>query len=152
MNNYYITVKLSDNYLYNDTIYNGTMTIAMQCCALIAGIIHIFIFLMESCWFMRPYIYKRFGAKNLEGAKARQLFAFNQGFYNLFLAIGVLLGLVLLRVGHNPVVAETLILFSCASMTGAALVLMLSGGRNMLLATIIQGLPPGLAWLFYSLI
>ena len=102
---------------------------------------------MESLWFMRPHIHKRFGAATREDAEARRLFAFNQGFYNLFLAFGVFIGLAMLHAGGNPVVGETLVLCSCASMLGAAIVLFFSAGRRMLRAAVMQGAFPLLAWI-----
>ena len=104
---------------------------------------------MESLWFMRPGIHKRFGAATTADAEARRLFAFNQGFYNLFLALGVFIGLSLLHAGGNPVVAQTLVLFGCASMLGAGVVLFFSAGRRMLRAAIVQGVFPLLAWVFW---
>ena len=104
---------------------------------------------METLWFMRPGIHRRFGAATTADAEARRLFAFNQGFYNLFLAVGVFIGLGLLHAGGNPVVGQTLVLFSCASMLGAGVVLFFSAGRPMLRAAIMQGVFPLLAWVFW---
>lgn len=95
---------------------------------------------------MKPSVYKRFGAITREDAEAKRLFAFNQGFYNLFLAIGVFIGLVLLQSGGNVVVAQTLVLFSCACMLCAGVVLLFSGGRRMLRAAVMQVTFPFLAW------
>src|SRR5690348_11657214 len=104
---------------------------------------------MESLWFMQPKIHKRFGAATTSDAEARRLFAFNQGFYNLFLAVGVFIGLGLLHAGRNPVVGQTLVLFGCASMLAAAVVLLSSAGRRMLRAAVMQGIFPLLAWVFW---
>jgi putative membrane protein len=51
--------------------------------------------------------------------------AFNQGFYNLFLAIAVAVGIVLLAAGQTAVGA-TLVLTGAGSMAAAALVLFAS--------------------------
>ena len=67
--------------------------------ALIAMAIHAYFFLLESVWFMRPVVWSRFGLKSVEHAAIVRSFAFNQGFYNLFLAIGVLVGLSLIATG-----------------------------------------------------
>jgi len=123
------------------------MNLATQCFATLAGALHILIFCMESLWFMRPAVHKRFGAATTADAERNRLFAFNQGFYNLFLAIGVLLGLILLHFGDNLVVAETLVLFNCACMFSAGIVLFLSAGRRMLRAAFIQSIFPCLVWL-----
>lgn len=117
--------------------------------AFLAAALHVLIFCMESLWFMKPRIHRRFGAATTADAEARRLFAFNQGFYNLFLAAGVFVGLALLHAGANPVVGETLVLFGCASMLGAGVVLFLSAGRPMLRAAVMQGIFPLLAWVFW---
>jgi putative membrane protein len=125
------------------------MTLAAELSAFLAAALHVLIFCMESLWFMRPGVHKRFGAATTADAEARRLFAFNQGFYNLFLAVGVLVGLGLLHAGGNPVIGQTLVLFGCASMLGAAVVLLSSAGRRMLRAATMQGVFPLLAWLFW---
>lgn len=121
------------------------MNLASQVFAGIAAALHVLIFCMESLWFMRPQVYKRFGASTAADAEARQLFAFNQGFYNLFLAIGCGLGLVLLQIPDYVTAGRSLVLFTCASILGAGLVLLYSGGRRMLRAAVMQGGPPLLA-------
>ena len=127
------------------------MNLATQCFALLAAALHVLVFCMESLWFMQPKVHKRFGAATTADAEARRLFAFNQGFYNLFLAIGVFVGLALLHLGGNMIVGETLVLFNCGCMLGAGVVLFFSAGRQMLRAAVIQGIFPLLAWGFWLL-
>jgi len=122
------------------------MNPASQLFALLAGVLHVVIFCMESLWFMRPKIHKRFGAATTADAEARRLFAFNQGFYNLFLAVGVIAGLALIDFGGDATVGRTLVLFSCACMAAAGVVLFFSAGRRMLQAAVIQTIFPLLAW------
>ena len=57
----------------------------------IALLFHIWAFLMESLFFMNPKVYPLFGARSAEEAQAVKLMTFNQGFYNLFLALWLLL-------------------------------------------------------------
>lgn len=122
------------------------MNLASQGFALLAAVLHVLIFCMESLWFMRPNVHQRFGAATTADAEARRLFAFNQGFYNLFLAIGIFIGLALLHGGGNAVIGQTLVLFNCACMLGAAIVLFFSAGRPMLRAAAMQGSFPLIAW------
>ncbi|HJW08315.1 MAG TPA: DUF1304 domain-containing protein [Holophagaceae bacterium] len=122
------------------------MNLAAQVFAMLACLLHVAIFCMESLWFMRPSIHRRFGAQTPEDAEARRLFAFNQGFYNLFLALGIAVGLVLLHAGGHLAAARALILFNCACMLGAGLVLLVSAGKRMARAAVIQALFPALAW------
>ena len=123
------------------------MSPASQVFALLAAALHVLIFCMESLWFMNPKVHKRFGAATAADAEARRLFAFNQGFYNLFLAIGIFAGLALLQLHGNVIVAQTLVLFNCAAMVGAGMVLFLSAGSVMLRAATIQAIFPLLAWI-----
>jgi len=123
------------------------MNLASQAFAFLAAALHVLVFCMESLWFMRPSVHKRFGAATTADAEARRLLAFNQGFYNLFLAIGIFAGLALLHTGNNVTVVQTLVLFSCACMVGAGVVLFLSAGRKMLRAAVMQIVFPLLAWI-----
>ena len=122
------------------------MNLASQAFALLAAFLHVLVFCMESLWFTRPNVHKRFGAATTADAEALRLFAFNQGFYNLFLSIGIIVGLALLNLGGNVLVAQTLVLFSCACMLGAGVVLFFSAGSPMLRAAAIQAAFPLLAW------
>ena len=125
------------------------MNLVTQVFAMLAGLLHVFVFCMESLWFMQPKIHRRFGAQTTADAEARRLFAFNQGFYNLFLAIGIAVGLALLHTGGDLAVARALILFNCACMLGAGIVLLASAGKQMARAAVIQALFPALAWSFW---
>ncbi|WP_238846588.1 DUF1304 family protein [Nocardia arthritidis] len=65
--------------------------------------------------------------------------AFNQGFYNLFLAIGTLVGVVLVR--SAPAAGWALVVMGCGSMLAAAVVLV-AGDRHFVRAAAIQGVFP----------
>lgn len=118
------------------------MNLASQIFAGLAAVFHILFFCMESLWFMRPQVFARFGAKSQAEAESQRLFAFNQGFYNLFLALGCIAGIVLLQSPEWALVGRTLVIFACACMLGAAGVLIYSSPQKMLRAAAIQGLPP----------
>jgi putative membrane protein len=63
--------------------------------------------------------------------------AYNQGFYNLFLALGAGTGLVMLTI--NTTIALTLIVASSLSMVGAGVVLFFSVKRSRPAAMIQAG-------------
>jgi putative membrane protein len=71
--------------------------------------------------------------------------AYNQGFYNLFLAIGAFIGIGLVALGGpgsaQDVAGWTLIFSCCGSMLLAAAVLALTG-RKYLRAALTQGTTP----------
>lgn len=116
------------------------MSTAMMVFAVIAALFHLMAFVMESLLFMRPQIHKRFNAKTKEEAEATRLFAFNQGFYNLFLVVGLVGGMILWQTGMM-VVGSTLVIFTCASMVGAGCVLFYSSPK-MLRVALYQAVPP----------
>ena len=115
------------------------MTAIMWLAAIVAGTIHVVIFGMESLWWTTPGVRARF-RQSPEQADATKLLAFNQGFYNLFLAIGTFAGLGLVLIGHARV-GWTLVYWNCVFMLGAALVLAGSAPR-MRRGAIIQGTAP----------
>jgi len=111
--------------------------------AIVAGLIHLWFFVLESLWFMRPAVYRRFSIESEADATVVRSFAFNQGFYNLFLAAGVAIGIALIAM-RDPASGEAILLFSCGSMIAAGLVLYLHNPR-FLRAAAIQAVPPLIA-------
>jgi putative membrane protein len=111
--------------------------------ALVAALVHVWFFAMESVWFLRPTVWRRFGVASDQEARADRSWAYNQGFYNLFLAAGVAIGLALVAMG-DPTAGRAIVLFACGSMVVAALVLV-AHRRELLRAAILQGLPPLIA-------
>lgn len=106
----------------------------------LAALLHVYIFWMESVAWTRPEVWRRFGVADQAGAEITRPMAYNQGFYNLFLAVGALLGVILWFTGH-PIAGRTLALFCTASMVLAASVL-LTTGRKYLQAALTQGTLP----------
>jgi putative membrane protein len=82
---------------------------------------------------------KVFGVKDAE-AQIIKPFAFNQGFYNLFLALAVLFGLHLRTAEMTAAAGSVLIIYGLASMIAAGVVLVLSTPR-LWRAALIQILP-----------
>ena len=111
--------------------------------AFVAALLHVYIFTMESVTWTRPATWKRFGVASQADAETTRPLAYNQGFYNLFLAVGALIGAGAVLLGQ-PVVGWTLIFASCGSMLLAAAVLALTG-RKYLRAAAMQGTTPLLA-------
>lgn len=115
------------------------MLAVMWLSAILAGVVHVLIFCMESLWWTTPKVRERF-RQTPERADATKLFAFNQGFYNLFLAIGTFAGLAQVLMGH-PSSGLTLVSWNCLSMLGAAVVLAASAPQ-MRRGALIQGAAP----------
>lgn len=113
----------------------------------LAALLHVYIWTMESLTWRKPATWKRFGVASQEDAETQALFAFNQGFYNLFLAIIAGAGIAAIVVADNYPVGWALILSACGAMLGAALVLR-SCGKEYTRAAATQGLFPLLAIVF----
>ncbi|WP_412928735.1 DUF1304 domain-containing protein [Microbacterium jepli] len=103
--------------------------------AALAGVLHVAIFAMESVLWTKPAVWRRFGLADQADADTTRPMAYNQGFYNLFLAIGTFIGIVLLWAGPADgaaaIAGRTLLLFSLGSMVAAALVLTTSGAKYL---------------------
>lgn len=115
------------------------MIVVMWLAGILAGAIHVLIFCMESLWWTTPAVRQRF-RQTPEQAETTRLLAFNQGFYNLFLAAGVFGGLALFFLGHERP-GMVLISWSCLCMAGAAVVLAASA-PGMRRGALIQGGAP----------
>ena len=111
--------------------------------ALVAAGIHAWFFVLESLWFLRRAVYRRFGLDSEEQARIVRSFAYNQGFYNLFLAAGATGG-VALALSGNPGAGLPVLLFACGSMVAAGVVLV-THNRAFARAAAIQILPPLMA-------
>lgn len=120
-----------------------------QVCFSLGAVIHILIFTLEALIWGTPYANKAFGVTK-EQAEELRLFAYNQGFYNLFLTLEVFVGLGLYRFSPYPEAGIALIIFGAASMFLASLVLLKSSPK-LLRAVLIQGGIPllGLLGLFF---
>ncbi len=114
----------------------------------IAALLHVYIFTLESLNWLKPATRKIFGVRSQADAETIRPMAYNQGFYNLFLAIEAGLGVILL--GVSTTVAITLILVGVGSMLFAALVLLLSS-KTSRRAALTQGVPPLLGLVFLLL-
>jgi putative membrane protein len=118
---------------------NAGMNVVAQVGVVLAGLVHVLIFAMESVLFTRAQVYGRFRTRAEDVGTVRQ-WAFNQGWYNLFLAAGAIGGVIAVHAG-NVGAGRSVALFSCACMLGAALVLACSD-RRMLRGALMQGVLP----------
>jgi putative membrane protein len=144
------------------------MPVAAQILAVLAALIHVFFFYLESIAWSKPSTWKTFGLKSQDEAEVTKGLALNQGFYNLFLAIGVIVGVVVV----NSLPDETsiyaygddlpwwsspfalsadVVTFCLLSMLAAALVLLISSKGKMARGAAIQGLLPAVALLVIAL-
>ena len=115
----------------------------------LAGLLHVYFFVLESVVF-RTRGRKVFGVPEAD-VETVAFSMYNQGFYNLFLGIGVLVGVIGSWCGWDPQ-GSTLVVYGCLFMIGAALVLVIARPA-MARGAAIQGVLPLLAlvaaWLLH---
>lgn len=114
----------------------------------LAALLHVLIFILESVRWMQPSTWRIFNVRDREQAETLRPMAYNQGFYNLFLAIGAFAGLALFIAGDLPFAARALVLFSTASMLAAAIVLTTTG-PGYLRPALIQGALPLIGFVLF---
>jgi putative membrane protein len=107
----------------------------------LAALTHVYIWVLESVLWSTPSTYRTFGVRSAEEAETLRPMAYNQGFYNLFLAFGVVVGIVLTWVDEFHMAGLAVMLFACLSMVLAAVVLITSN-RRMARAALVQGAFP----------
>lgn len=116
--------------------------------AALASALHVYIFVLESVLWTAPRTRATFGTTADEAAATKEL-AFNQGFYNLFLAIVTMVGVVAVAVDATAVGAA-LVFAGAGSMVLAAAVLLISS-PDKARAALTQGTLPLLAVLVLTL-
>ena len=106
----------------------------------IAAAIHVYIFYLESVAWSKPRTWKSFGLRSQAEADTVKPMAFNQGYYNAFLALGAIAGIVLVAAG---LVQSGIALanFAGLSMVLAATVLITSSPK-LARAAVLQGGAP----------
>jgi putative membrane protein len=118
------------------------MNAVTQIFAIIAALFGITAFVLESLLFHRRSV-QTFLLGRPEPAASVRLWAFNQGFYNFFLAAGPVAGLVAYHLGHQSV-GRALVIYACAFMAASGVVLLVSD-RTLWRTMIGQSGPPLLA-------
>ena len=108
----------------------------------LGGLLHVYIFTMESLTWTSKRTRAAFGT-TAEEAETTKLLAFNQGFYNLFLAIITGVGIGAVEIGHRGIGAA-LILAGVGSMAAASAVL-LASAPDKARAALTQGTFPVIA-------
>jgi putative membrane protein len=109
----------------------------------LAGLLHLYFFVLESLVF-RTRGFRVFGVPR-DDVETVAFPMYNQGFYNLFLGAGVLVGVVGSWRGWDPQ-GSTLVVYGCLFMVGAALVLV-TARPAMARGAAVQGVLPLLALL-----
>ena len=114
----------------------------------LAALLHVYIFVLESFTWTTARTRKVFGT-TAEEAQTTKMLAFNQGFYNLFLAVIAAVGIAAVVLGHRSVGAA-MIFAAVGSMLAAAIVLLVSS-PDKARAAVTQGTFPLIAVVLLAL-
>ena len=127
------------------------MTTIVWSFAVLAALIHVVVFVWEALLFDRPGVHRRIFNTATADVPAVKLWAFGVGFYNLFLAVGLIIGVLLWGGGNEPV-GRTLVIYICLFMVLSGAVLFVADrmalGRERgagVGGALGQGVPPLLA-------
>jgi putative membrane protein len=101
------------------------MSVVVWIFALLAALVHILAFTWETLLFRRPGVHRGIFAIPTSDIPAVQLWAFNVGFYNLFLAFGAIGGVIVWVAGQETI-GRTLVIYICLFMFLAGIVLLVS--------------------------
>ena len=101
------------------------MTVVVWIFALVTAMVHILAFVWETCLFHRPGVHGDIFGIPTSDVPAVRLWAFNVGFYNLFVA-GGLIGAVVIWISGNMAVGRALVIYLCAFAFLAGLALLVS--------------------------
>ncbi len=114
------------------------LTVALIITAL-AAVLHVYIFVLESLTWTSARTRAVFGTTAAE-AETTKLLAFNQGFYNLFLAVVTAVGIAAITMGHKGVGAA--LVFAGAGSMAAAAAVLLASSPGKARAALTQGTLP----------
>jgi putative membrane protein len=106
----------------------------------LAAVVHLAVFASQTIGWSSPSVWRRYGVASQRDAEVTRPLAYTQGFHNLFLAGGAIVGLVLYWTTLRHV-GFGLMFFTCTCMVLAAVVQLTVGGRKPV-AALVQGLPP----------
>ena len=127
------------------------MTVVVWIFALIAAAVHVLVFCWETLLFTRPGVHSGVFAIPTADVSPVRLWAFNVGFYNLFLAGGLVAGVIAWSTG-SATVGRTLISYVCLFMFLAGIALFISDRLAMsrpkgkgVVGAICQSTPPLIA-------
>jgi putative membrane protein len=117
----------------------NAMSLVTQVFALLAALFHIVVFVLESILFERSWVQAILVGRP-EPAGGVRLWAFNQGFYNLFLAAGPIAGVIAYHAGQVSV-GRALVIYGCAFMAACGVVLF-GSNRRLWRGMLAQSVPP----------
>lgn len=129
------------------------MTVVVWIFALVTAVVHITAFAWETLLFQRPGVHQGVFAIPAADVRPVRLWAFSVGFYNLFIACGLVVGVLAWMTG-NEAAGQTLVIYLCLFTFLAGIVLFVSDRLALsrprgtgVGGALAQGVPPLVALL-----
>lgn len=129
------------------------MTVVVWIFALVTAVVHITAFAWETLLFQRLGVHQGVFAIPAADVRPVRLWAFNVGFYNLFIACGLVVGVLAWMTG-NEAAGQTLVIYLCLFTFLAGIVLFVSDRLALsrprgtgVGGALAQGVPPLVALL-----
>ncbi len=113
----------------------------------LAAVIHILFFVIESYFFQKQNGFKIFKVKQ-EDHEVVKIWAFNMGFYNLFLALGMILGLYFVNQLEIRIAGILVSFFGFCMLTAGAVLFLTQPKLHR--GALIQLMPPLLGFIFLA--
>jgi putative membrane protein len=101
------------------------MTLVVWTFALLGAMLHVVVFVWEALLFQRPGVHQGIFYVSTADVSAVRLWAFGVGFYNLFLASGVVAGVIAWGAGDETV-GRALAIYTCLFMFLSGIVLFIA--------------------------
>ncbi|HEX6404245.1 MAG TPA: DUF1304 domain-containing protein [Pseudonocardiaceae bacterium] len=124
------------------------MTAVVWTFALLGAALHVVVFVCEAVLFGRPGVHQRIFFVPTDDVPAVRLWAFGVGFYNLFLACGVVAGVIAWGAGDEAV-GRALVIYVCLFWLLSGIVLLIADRLELSRArgkgiggALAQSLPP----------
>lgn len=124
------------------------MTVVAWVFALLAALIHIVVFTWESLLIRRRGVHEGIFSVPAEDLPAIRLWSFGLGFYNLFLGLGLVAGVVAWASGEETV-GRTLLVYICSFLVLCGVVLLVADRLgyshrrgSQVMGAVSQGIPP----------
>lgn len=127
------------------------MNVFAQGSAVVAALMHLWIFGQESVFFRRTEVHGMFGVPAAD-VEAVRPWAFHQGCYNAFLAIQALTGVVVAHLSGGTAGGRALVLAAGASMLAASVALFAFDPRRSRVRGLVGQGVPALATLVATLV
>lgn len=101
------------------------LTVVAWVFALISAVVYLLAFVWETILFRRPGVHQGIFAVPARDVEPVRLWSFCVGFYNLFVGLGAVIGVILWTAGREPE-GRALVIYTCLFMFGCGITLFIA--------------------------